>query len=450
METGQLEATPTAALLRTFADRHATGCLTIRRDEVSAAVYFRGGLVYTASAPEARARLGDRLVGAGHITEEELQATLRRQRSLEHPRRIGELLIEQGLIDRDTMQAYVREQIADSVAVAMGWTQGHWAFDPDRQVQEDAPLDMSVENLLMEGARRLEEWEVIQHRLGSLDAIVDFSPEGSQAELSLTPDEWAMLTRIDGASSVAEIAQEAGYGQFEAARIIYGLLTAGVVTLVEPEPEPYDLDAAPSAALDEFSWDEVVSPDATTEATSGATAGAMAGATYGVTPEEREPVPESALGEPETGFEGLDELADLLSEAGLRDEPPSWPDGDAADQAPAAHTPAHGASHDAPDREAPGREAPDRDAPLYEPSTEAPAAEEPHADETPAEPARTPAAPVDRKQLLREFAALDADEESPGPRPHIDPPPPRAGTRIAPPAPEQKKKGGLFGRFRKE
>lgn len=275
MESGTLSSHPPSELLRGLASLGATGCLRLERDGNAATVHFRDGLVYTASAPAARARLGDRLVGAGHITEEQLAETLAYQRALAEPRRIGELLIERGHIDRETMRTYVREQIADSVAATMRWTDGEWSFAEGEQVAEDAPLDMSVENLLMEGARRLEEWGAIEAQLGSVETVVDFSSGGNAAELSLTPDEWAMLTRIDGASSIAEIADAAGYGQFEAARIIYGLYTAGVVTVVtepeaaeepeaaaereaepeppaEPEPERADVPPAP---WDVSEWD---------------------------------------------------------------------------------------------------------------------------------------------------------------------------------------------------
>lgn len=266
METGSLEVEAPAELLRRLAQEGATGCLHLTQGEGGAAeLWFRVGSVYTASAPSARARLGDRLVGAGHISEQQLRDTLDRQRQLPERRRIGELLTESGLIDRDTMRTYVQEQIADSVAVALSWTDGTFSFAEGEEIGEDIPLDVSVENLLMEGARRLEEWNIIQRRLGSLDAVVDFVPSGGTAELSLTPDEWSMLTRIDGTSSVRDIAEESGYGEFEAARIIYGLLTTGVVSLLgrdDEEPGPHsqvddltelltDADAGPSTPADD-------------------------------------------------------------------------------------------------------------------------------------------------------------------------------------------------------
>jgi hypothetical protein len=257
MESGTLSDHPPSEILRGLASLRATGCLRLEQGETSASVHFRDGLVYTAAAPAARARLGDRLVGAGHVTEEQLAGTLALQRSLAEPRRIGEILIERGLIDRETMRTYVREQIADSVAATLRWTHGEWIFTEGEEVAEDAPLDMSVENLLMEAARRLEEWGVIEARLGSVDTVVDFDPDGSASELSLTPDEWSMLTRIDGASSIAEIAEEAGYGQFEAARIIYGLLTAGVVTVVVASDDPTtpgEAEPQPGEGWDPAEW----------------------------------------------------------------------------------------------------------------------------------------------------------------------------------------------------
>jgi hypothetical protein len=186
MNSGRLGTAGTAHLLRDYAGGGATGCLRLDRDDMQARVYFRDGLVYAATAPGAVARLGDRLVGAGHINDEELASTLEHQRTLAEPRRIGELLIEQGLIDRETMRSFVREQSTDSVAVTLGWQHGTWGFSEGEEVPEDVPLDMSVENLVMEGARRLGEWEVIQARIGSVDAVPDFTPRNDTAELALT------------------------------------------------------------------------------------------------------------------------------------------------------------------------------------------------------------------------------------------------------------------------
>jgi hypothetical protein len=399
MDSGQLGPAGAAAVLHDYAAAGATGCLRFQREGLHARVYYRDGLVYAAAAPGARARLGDRLVGAGYVTEEELATTLVHQESLSESRRIGELLIERGLIDRETMRAFVREQSTDSVAVALGWPDGTWTFTAGEEIAEDVPLDMSVENLVMEGARRLEEWEVIRQRIGSVDAVPDFAPREDTAELALTPDEWSMLTRIDGRSSIAEIAEEAGYSEVDAGRIIYGLLTAGIVTLVE----------------DERSTDEA--------------GGAGAGGE-----------------EPHADFDPT-EASELFGELGLEEPAPGrrgagpdsdiWQDtftDDAGDPGSVSDDPTWSADDEAPwgDGEGPGWD-PDGDT-----------ADEPDA----GEPPRASGSRVNRNELFREFAALDdpgeGDPGGPPPPPAARTPPPRRPPQDA--DDDKGKRKGLFGR----
>lgn len=236
--------------------RGATGRLHVLHDADDTAepdeafVWLRDGAIYTAQAPQARARLGDRLVGAGVLDAAQLEDALAAQRSSPERRRIGELLVERGTIDRETLRKYVQAQILDSVTATLSWQAGHWSFAEGDETDEDAPLDMSLENLLMEASRRLDEWEVVRQSLGSLDAVVDFTPRDTGAEVALTPDEWSLMTHIDGVSSVAEIADTAGYGQFETARIVYGLMTAGIVAVVPSGGDPAAVDR--EALLSEF------------------------------------------------------------------------------------------------------------------------------------------------------------------------------------------------------
>jgi hypothetical protein len=230
---GALGPVSTAELVRRFAGERATGCLRLQRNELEAQVWFRDGTVCTASAAEARMRIGDRLVGAGHISGQQLAAVLQLQGSVSHRPRVGELLVNSGLVDRDLLGWYLREQAADSVAVALGWTDGAWSFRPGEETDEELPLDMSAEDLLMEGARRLEEWQVIRDRLGSPQAVVRFASGSGQSQLSLTHDEWSMLARIDDARTVRELAEVSGYGLVATSRVVYGLLTAGLVEVAQ-------------------------------------------------------------------------------------------------------------------------------------------------------------------------------------------------------------------------
>ncbi len=234
VETGRLEQTSTAELLRRFADAGATGRLDIDRSGMRSLLWFRHGRVYTATAPGSRARLGERLVAADEVSGEVLANALSRQAAVTARPRLGDVLVDGGHLDLETVRSHVREQIVDSVAAALAWTEGTWSFRPGDSVVEDAPLDESVDDLLMEGARRLDRWEVILRRLGSLDTVLDFRG-GAAADVALTPDEWSLLTRIDGVSTVAELAGDLGCSELEGARIAYGLVATRILEAV-PEP----------------------------------------------------------------------------------------------------------------------------------------------------------------------------------------------------------------------
>jgi hypothetical protein len=233
-ERGPLGSVSTAELLRRLAAEGATGCLRLERGDLQVQVWLRDGAVCTASAAEARMRIGDRLVGAGHVSGQQLASVLQLQGSLSQRPRLGELLVSSGLVERRLLNGYLREQAADSLAVALGWADGVWSFATGEETDEDLPLDMSLEDLLMESTRRLGEWEVIRSRLGSPQAVVSFVRGGGPSQLSLTHDEWSMLARIDGARTLRELAEASGYGLVATARAVYGLLTAGVVEVTEP------------------------------------------------------------------------------------------------------------------------------------------------------------------------------------------------------------------------
>lgn len=228
----------TDALRRGAADQ-ATGRIVVDRPgkAESAAVWLRRGVIVSAAAPGARARLGDRLVTARLISEDQLTAALERQRHDHHAPRLGQVLRQLELVDEATLREVLLEQTVDSVAVAIGWPDSTWRMVPDEACDEDVTLNASVENTLMEASRRLDEWHIIVAALGSLATRVDVAPSRA-ANLELTADEWTMLTHIDGRHSVAELAAETGVSDFHAARIVYGLLATGVVRVVDDAERP--------------------------------------------------------------------------------------------------------------------------------------------------------------------------------------------------------------------
>jgi tetratricopeptide (TPR) repeat protein len=99
---------------------------------------------------------------------------------------------------------------------------------------------ISTESLLMEGARRIDEWARISHRIPHLGVVPVLAPidEDHPSLLDLLPNEWEMLAMIDGQSDLRGISTRLGRSEFDVAKIAYGLLSTGVIQIRTTEKPP--------------------------------------------------------------------------------------------------------------------------------------------------------------------------------------------------------------------
>ena len=242
MLEGTLESFALPDVFQLLALTKKTGTLRLRRSGGDGRVLLQDGQVVFAGSSSDRLALGRRLVGAGLLSTDGLRQALeqqRRAREAGEGTRIGRILVELGEIDEDTLETFVREQIQDAVFDLMRWPDGSFSFDEredDSLAQEPIQLAVSVENLIMEGSRRLEEWEQVRRKIPDLDAVVGMAPvvsEGDTVDVNLQPDEWRLLTVVDGRRSVRELVDLFGQGEFHLCRILYGMVASGLL-VVQP------------------------------------------------------------------------------------------------------------------------------------------------------------------------------------------------------------------------
>src|SRR5688500_8768866 len=120
----------------------------------------------------------------------------------------------------------------------MRWNEGYFSFaeETESKVPTEVTVRIPVEALLMEGARRIDEWSRIENRIPHVGVVPSLAPppEGGGGELDLLPPEWEVLALIDGQRSVRGVATELGRSDFEVAKTLFGLESAGVIVLVDP------------------------------------------------------------------------------------------------------------------------------------------------------------------------------------------------------------------------
>ena len=232
-----------------------TGALTVTsvlRDN-QGTVYFDHGAVVFAAIRSNPHPLGELLLRGGKITEADLARARDAQRTLHSRRKLGELLVESGSLTNRELERQVRFQVEEVVFELMSWREGFFSFE--EQEVSDAPAEanirISTESLLMEAARRIDEWSRIEGKVAHLGVVPVLAPvaDDHPGFLDLRPREWEVLAEIDGTRDLRAIATLLAQSEFDVARVAYGLLSTGIVELrngVHP-PAPASDGATPEA-----------------------------------------------------------------------------------------------------------------------------------------------------------------------------------------------------------
>jgi hypothetical protein len=214
-------------------------------------IYFDNGVVVSAEIRSNPHPLGALLLRTGKITEADLERARDMQQRQGDKRRLGEILVALGVITSREVERQVRFQIEEVVFEVMSWNEGYFSFadEVESKVPTELTVRIPVEALLMEGARRIDEWSRIENRISHVGVVPSLAPppEGGGGELDLLPPEWEVLALIDGERSVRAIATELGRSDFEVAKTLFGLESAGVIVLVDPGTHRR---GRPSAAVD--------------------------------------------------------------------------------------------------------------------------------------------------------------------------------------------------------
>src|SRR3954447_25677585 len=242
---GDLTTTALSVLLTELATEALSGCLhVIDSDGEEALVYLRTGLIYSVSAPGRRPSLGARLVSSGALAPEALAEALEAQRNELQGWRLGELLVHLGFVEQPVVEAFVIEQVRDSMSDLMRWTVGRWRFRKNEKAREDVAPSMPVDELLAEVAWRHTQWREIAptvHGPGAVPVLSSRAP--ASADITLDTDAWSLLCKVDNERALAELARECGYTLYEAGQIVFRLVQAGLLDVEE------DLTVESSAAL---------------------------------------------------------------------------------------------------------------------------------------------------------------------------------------------------------
>jgi hypothetical protein len=206
----------------------------LREDE--GVVFFDKGRVVQAAIRSTAVPTEIALLQAGRVSEADLAKARARQANGRGSADIVDVLLDMGAITNKEIERQLRLQIENVVFELMSWREGFFSFE--ERARADMPaaprITVSTESLLMEGARRIDEWSRIADIVPNVQVVPELAPiteDREGAMLDLLPHEWQVLTMIDGARDLRAIAASLRRDEFEIAKIAYGLATTGIVTV---------------------------------------------------------------------------------------------------------------------------------------------------------------------------------------------------------------------------
>ncbi|HZN39098.1 MAG TPA: DUF4388 domain-containing protein [Planctomycetota bacterium] len=237
---GDLQQINLADIFQTLSMSKMEGVLKVRNPLVERQLLCRNGAVRFLVPPRTATRqLGQRLVHSGLIQVDALRTALVTQRKEQMP--LGDLLVKQGLVTKQQLEEVTNMQIREDLYGLFTWRHGSFEFfkgpltsDKEKKQFEACP-EFEVNGLLLEVARRSDDWQTILAAIGSLDDVPKrIADPGKGAKFSECESE--LYSAVNGKLTYRDLGEQSTHGLFETARAARDLATARLLGNLDDLP----------------------------------------------------------------------------------------------------------------------------------------------------------------------------------------------------------------------
>ena len=238
--SGSLATMQLGDLLQWCASNLKTGTLRLKRGPVEKQLFFKEGRLFSSVSTNPRETLGQFLIRSGHITEEELFKALIEQDRNNQP--LGQILVAAELITEEELQDLLRLKTEESIYDSFIWTEGDFSFE-DNDLPERIPVfvPLDLTGVILEGARRTDEWERIRRVFPSRLTTFTVDHAHTDTATDLSDEDQRVIDLVDRGKNMAEISLELHAVEFYAASRLYDLYERGYVAVLEA-PEEIDFE----------------------------------------------------------------------------------------------------------------------------------------------------------------------------------------------------------------
>ena len=226
-------------VLTFLASARKSGTLTLNSGSNEATVFFDNGAVVYAGSNQETLRLGAILLRKKHISAAQRDAIDDLMKA--EGGRFGQLAVKQGMLSDEQLRDFLKVQTSEIIYDCFVWPGGTFAFIDDTSLPPYAvTISVDLSNLIMEGARRIAEWEECVRLLPDSSVVFRVVSNPDAEKITLTLDEWRILFLINGKRTLAELAHDSDEDPLHVYRVIYGLFANKLIEAITRKPSPDD------------------------------------------------------------------------------------------------------------------------------------------------------------------------------------------------------------------
>jgi hypothetical protein len=211
-----------------------TGALVMERTDYETKLYLREGRPVFATSTADQLRFGAMLVKMGKLSEESMERLAGKQRSS----RIGQILLQEKILTEEELSVLLKVQVSEVIFDTFEWRDGEFTFyDHVAAPATAVTLEMDVQNLIIEGVRRIDDLERVAQAMPDRQFVVEalVNPQRVKQSVTLMPEEWRVFFVVDGRRTIAEILRLVGNGdETQTLLILHRLAAAKIVTFTPP------------------------------------------------------------------------------------------------------------------------------------------------------------------------------------------------------------------------
>jgi hypothetical protein len=237
---GNLRDFSVTQLLNLIHVAHKTGTLVVEGADGKVFVAFKEGRLAYAQRGQEDNSLVTILHRSNKLNTNQ-HRTIKERAGNMGDKELGLLLINAKIISQQDIISCLQLHFINQLNRLFTWGDGSFHFENNLLPPDDKiTVRINLENIILEGSRRMRELEQLQDEIPSLDIALKFAerPGTNLRNVNLNVEEWRVVSFINPKNTIRQIALTTKKNDLEMRRIVYGLLQAGLVEFTRPTGKP--------------------------------------------------------------------------------------------------------------------------------------------------------------------------------------------------------------------